>query len=379
MDGRKSTLGIVVKEIEVKMFNNIYKGKKVLVTGHTGFKGSWLTLWLNKLGAKVCGYSLEPNTEPSMFKELNLVDVCENHFGNILDIEKLSKVFEEFQPEIVFHLAAQPIVRLSYKEPVLTYQTNVIGTLNVLEEARKCKSVKAFVNITTDKCYENKEVAKGYTEDEPMGGYDMYSSSKGCVEIMSSSFRRSFLQEEGTYSMATARAGNVIGGGDWAEDRLIPDCVRYINKNQPIEIRNPIAVRPWQHVLEPLSGYLLLGQKLFEEGKKYAEGFNFGPNEDSVLKVADVAQKVVQYYEKGEVVVHKKDNLHEANLLMLNIDKAEKVLGWTPTLTAEEAVKNTVEWYKHFYEKSENMYDYTMKQINEYEENIKWNKNYATK
>lgn len=361
------------------MFNNIYKGKKVLVTGHTGFKGSWLTLWLNKLGAKVCGYSLEPNTEPSMFKELNLVDVCENHFGNILDIEKLSKVFEEFQPEIVFHLAAQPIVRLSYKEPVLTYQTNVIGTLNVLEEARKCKSVKAFVNITTDKCYENKEVAMGYTEDEPMGGYDMYSSSKGCVEIMSSSYRRSFLQEEGTYSMATARAGNVIGGGDWAEDRLIPDCVRYINKNQPIEIRNPIAVRPWQHVLEPLSGYLLLGQKLFEEGKKYAEGFNFGPNEDSVLKVADVAQKVVQYYEKGEVVVHKKDNLHEANLLMLNIDKAEKVLGWTPTLTAEEAVKNTVEWYKHFYEKSENMYDYTMKQINEYEENIKWNKNYATK
>lgn len=379
MDGRKSTLGIVVKEIEVKMFNNIYKGKKVLVTGHTGFKGSWLTLWLNKLGAKVCGYSLEPNTEPSMFKELNLVDVCENHFGNILDIEKLSKVFEEFQPEIVFHLAAQPIVRLSYKEPVLTYQTNVIGTLNVLEAARNCKSVKAFVNITTDKCYENKEVARGYTEDEPMGGYDMYSSSKGCVEIMSSSYRRSFLQEERTYSMATARAGNVIGGGDWAEDRLIPDCVRYINKNQPIEIRNPIAVRPWQHVLEPLSGYLLLGQKLFEEGKKYAEGFNFGPNEDSVLKVADVAQKVVQYYEKGEVVVHKKDNLHEANLLMLNIDKAEKVLGWTPTLTAEEAVKNTVEWYKHFYEKSENMYDYTMKQINEYEENIKWNKNYATK
>ena len=350
------------------MFNNIYKGKKVLVTGHTGFKGSWLTLWLNKLGANVCGYSLEPNTEPSMFKELNLTDFCENHFENILDTKKLKKVFEEFQPEIVFHLAAQPIVRLSYKEPVLTYQTNVIGTLNVLEAARNCKSVKAFVNITTDKCYENKEVARGYSEDEPMGGYDMYSSSKGCVEIMSSSYRRSFLQEEGTYAMATARAGNVIGGGDWAEDRLIPDCVRYINRNQPIEIRNPIAVRPWQHVLEPLSGYLLLGEKLLTEGKKYAEGFNFGPNEDSVLKVADVAQKVVENYGRGEVVVHKKDNLHEANLLMLNIDKAEKVLGWTPTLTAEEAVKNTVEWYKHFYDKSENMYDFTMKQIGEYEE-----------
>lgn len=350
------------------MFNNIYKGKKVLVTGHTGFKGSWLTLWLNKLGANVCGYSLEPNTEPSMFKELNLADFCENHLGNILDTKKLKKVFEEFQPEIVFHLAAQPIVRLSYKEPVLTYQTNVIGTLNVLEAARNCKSVKAFVNITTDKCYENKEVARGYTEDEPMGGYDMYSSSKGCVEIMSSSYRRSFLQEEGTYAMATARAGNVIGGGDWAEDRLIPDCVRYINRNQPIEIRNPIAVRPWQHVLEPLSGYLLLGEKLLTEGKKYAEGFNFGPNEDSVLKVADVAKKVVENYGRGEVVVHKRDNLHEANLLMLNVDKAKRVLGWTPTLTAEEAVKNTVEWYKHFYDKSENMYDFTMKQIGEYEE-----------
>ena len=371
------------------MFNNIYKGKKVLVTGHTGFKGSWLTLWLNKLGAKVCGYSLEPNTEPSMFKELNLVDFCENHFGNILDAEKLNKVFEEFQPEIVFHLAAQPIVRLSYKEPVLTYQTNVMGTLNVLEAARNCKlqnlngtgedisslddekrtpSVKAFVNITTDKCYENREIARGYTEDEPMGGYDMYSSSKGCVEIMSSSYRRSFLQEDGTYAMATARAGNVIGGGDWAEDRLIPDCVRNINGNKLVEIRNPIAVRPWQHVLEPLSGYLLLGEKLLTEGKKYAEGFNFGPNEDSVLKVADVAQKVVENYGKGEVVVHKRDNLHEANLLMLNVDKAKRVLGWTPTLTAEDAIKNTVEWYKYFYDKSENMYDFTMKQIGEYEE-----------
>lgn len=359
-------------EIEANMFNNIYKGKRVLVTGHTGFKGSWLTLWLNKLGAKICGYSLEPNTEPSIFKELHIENFCENHFGNILDFEKLNEVFDEFQPEIVFHLAAQPIVRLSYKEPVLTYQTNVMGTLNVLEVAKNCKSVKAFVNITTDKCYENKEVARGYTEDEPMGGYDMYSSSKGCVEIMSASYRRSFLQEDGTYAMATARAGNVIGGGDWAEDRLIPDCVRYINENKPIEIRNPIAVRPWQHVLEPLSGYLLLGQKLFEDGKKYAEGFNFGPNEDSVLKVADVAQKIVENYGRGEVVVHKKDNLHEANLLMLNIDKAERVLGWTPTLTAEEAIKNTIEWYKHFYDKTENMYEFTIKQIQKYEENIKW-------
>lgn len=349
------------------MFNNIYRGKRVFLTGHTGFKGSWLALWLTQLGAKVCGYSLEPNTKPSMFKELLIENRIEKSIiGNILDIGKLEQSMKEFQPDIVFHLAAQPLVRLSYSEPILTYQTNVIGSLNVLEAARHTPSVKAFVNITTDKCYENKEVNRGYKEDEPMGGYDMYSSSKGCVEIMSSSFRRSFLQDEGTYAMATARAGNVIGGGDWAEDRLIPDCVRYINTDEKIEIRNPIAVRPWQHVLEPLSGYLLLGQKLLEEGKKYAEGFNFGPNEDSVLKVADVAKKVCEYYGKGEVVVQKRDNLHEANLLMLNIEKAEQVLGWTPTFTADEAIKHTVEWYKHFYNQDIDMYDFTMKQIEEY-------------
>ena len=357
------------------MFNNIYKGKRVYLTGHTGFKGSWLALWLTKLGAEVCGYSLAPNTNPSMFEELKIeTKISKSVIGNLLDTESLEKSMSEFKPDIVFHLAAQPIVRLSYKEPKMTYETNVIGTLNVLEAARKCNSVQAFVNITTDKCYENKEVNRGYKEEEPMGGYDMYSSSKGCVEIMSSSFRRSFLQEDGTYAMATARAGNVIGGGDWAEDRLIPDCVRYINAGEKIEIRNPIAVRPWQHVLEPLSGYLLLGQKLLEGGKKYAEGFNFGPNEDSVLRVAEVAEKACKYYGKGEVVIHKRDNLHEANLLMLNIEKAEKVLGWTPTYTADEAIKNTVEWYKAFYSKEEDMYEFTMTQIKEYEGNIKWNK-----
>lgn len=362
------------------MFSNAYKDKKVFLTGHTGFKGSWLALWLTKLGAKVCGYSLEPNTTPSMFNELNISEKIEKSvFGNILDTQKLEKTINEFQPEIIFHLAAQPLVRLSYSEPVLTYQTNVIGTLNVLEAARKCASVKTLVNVTTDKCYENKEINRGYKEDEPMGGYDMYSSSKGCVEIMSSSFRRSFLQDEGTYAMATARAGNVIGGGDWALDRLIPDCVRFINNDKKIEIRNPIAVRPWQHVLEPLSGYLLLGQKLLEEGKKYAEGFNFGPNEESVLKVAEVAQKVVENYGKGEVIVHKRDNLHEANLLMLNIEKAENILGWTPTYTANQAIKETVDWYKAFYNNSAEMYDFTINQINKYEENIKWNKNYAIK
>lgn len=353
---------------------SIYEGKRVFLTGHTGFKGSWLALWLTKLGANVCGYSLAPNTTPSMFKELNIGDRISNSvFGDILDEELLERTMAEFKPDIVFHLAAQPLVRLSYKEPVMTYKTNVIGTLNVLEAARKVPSVKAFVNITTDKCYENKEINRGYREDEPMGGYDMYSSSKGCVEIMSSSFRRSFLQDENSMAMATVRAGNVIGGGDWALDRLIPDCIRSINSNIDIEIRNPIAVRPWELVLEPLSGYLLLGKKLLEDGKKYAEGFNFGPNEDSVLTVAEVSKRLTEFYGKGKVVVGEKSPLHEAGLLMLNIEKAEKVLGWKPTYTADEAIKATVDWYKHFYSKDLDMYEFTMKQINDYEENIKWN------
>lgn len=362
------------------MFNNVYKGKRIFLTGHTGFKGSWLALWLKELGADVCGYSLKPNTEPSMFNELKIGDkITKSVIGDILDEEKLLETMNCFQPDIVFHLAAQPLVRLSYAEPVMTYKTNVIGSLNVLEAARHCSSIKAFVNVTTDKCYENREINRGYTEDEPMGGYDMYSSSKGCVEIMSSSFRRSFLQEDGTYAMATARAGNVIGGGDWALDRLIPDCVRSINQGIDIEIRNPIAVRPWQHVLEPLSGYLLLGQRLFEEGKKYADGFNFGPNEDSVLTVAEVSQMTCDFYGKGNVVVGEKSPLHEAGLLILNIEKAKRILGWTPTLTAKQAIQNTVEWYRHFYSKDFDMYEFTMEQITKYEESIKWNKNYAIK
>lgn len=348
------------------MFNDIYKGKNVLITGHTGFKGSWLTLWLNKLGADVSGYSLEPNTSPSMFNELNIQKCCQSNIGDITDAARLNDVFKKFQPDIIFHLAAQPLVRLSYQEPVLTYNTNVMGTLNVLEAARNCKSVKAFVNVTTDKCYENKEINRGYREDEPMGGYDMYSSSKGCVEILSSSYRRSFLTEA-SYALATARAGNVIGGGDWALDRLIPDCIRSINQGINIEIRNPVAVRPWQHVLEPLSGYLLLGQKLLEDGKKYADGFNFGPNEDSVLTVANVSSKVVENYGKGKVMIGEKSSLHEAGLLMLNIEKAKNVLNWTPTLSADEAIKNTVEWYKHFYDNDEDIFDFTISQICEYE------------
>jgi len=355
------------------MFQNVYKGKRVLVTGHTGFKGGWLVLWLKELGAEVCGYSLSPNTSPSLFEAVQVSDGILSVIGDIRDRELLNKTFQNFKPEFVFHLAAQPLVRLSYAEPVLTYETNVIGTLNVLEAARQCGTVKAFVNITTDKCYENKEIARGYKEDEPMGGYDMYSSSKGCVEILSASYRRCFLQEE-NYALATARAGNVIGGGDWALDRLIPDCVRSIEAGKEIEIRNPASTRPWQHVLEPLSGYLLLGQLLYTQGKKFAEGFNLGPNPDSVLTVAEVAKQVVAAYGKGAVHVHKRDNLHEANLLMLDITKAKTVLGWVPTYTAHQAVEKTVAWYKRFYQ-GEAMRPFTLQQIHEYEEKITWKKN----
>lgn len=354
------------------MFNNIYKNKRVLITGHSGFKGSWLTLWLKSLGANILGYSLEPDTNPSMFKELKIHNDCQNVFANILDEKELNKTFEEFQPEIVFHLAAQPLVRLSYSKPKLTYETNIIGTLNVLEAARNCNSTKAFVNVTTDKCYENKEQHYYYKESDALGGHDMYSSSKGCAEILSSSYRRSFLGEENSFALATARAGNVIGGGDWAEDRLIPDCIKSINNNEKIEIRNPLAIRPWQFVLEPLSGYLLLGQKLLEQNKKYADCFNFGPSENSLLNVEEIAKKIIKYYGHGEISINKKDDLHEANLLMLNIEKSKKYLSWEPTLDTEEAIKDTVEWYKHFYLKDVDIYNFTLSQIKNFEGKIKW-------
>lgn len=259
---------------------DFYRNKRVFLTGHSGFKGSWLNLWLTSLGAEVFGYSLEPNTNPAIYDTFNLRNGI---FADILDAETLEKTMKAFKPDVVFHLAAQPLVRRSYKDPVLTYKTNVIGTLNVLEAAKKCSTVKSFVNVTTDKCYENKEQNVKYKEDDSFGGYDMYSSSKACVEIMSSSYRRSFLQENG-FALATARAGNVIGGGDWAEDRLIPDCIKSISNELPINIRSPHSVRPWQHVLEPLAGYLILGEKLYNYGNKYTEGFNFGPNEVVTVK-----------------------------------------------------------------------------------------------
>ncbi|MBR6163356.1 CDP-glucose 4,6-dehydratase [bacterium] len=348
------------------MFSDFYKNKKVFITGHTGFKGVWLSLWLKKLGAEVFGYSLEPDTEPSLFNALKMAEkIDKSTIGNILDSETLEKTMEEIKPEIVFHLAAQPLVRLSYSEPKLTYETNVIGTLNVLEAARKVKSVKSFVNVTTDKCYENKETKEPYREEDTLGGYDMYSSSKCCSEILSSSYRRSFLKDG--YFLATARAGNVIGGGDWAQDRILPDCIRSINRNEDIILRSPNAIRPWQFVLEPLSGYLLLAQKLFEEGEKYADSFNFGPNENNTLTVKEIAQKVCDLWGSGRVEVKENSELHEAGLLFLNIEKAKKVLGWSPSYSVFEALETTVGWYKHFYNRDNNLFDYTLGQIEDYE------------
>ena len=349
------------------MFNNIYKGKRVLITGHTGFKGSWLSLWLMSLGADVLGYALPPQTEPCIFNAAGLNKQMKSIYADILDTETLERAFNDFRPEFVFHLAAQPLVRRSYFEPVLTYKTNVIGTLNVLQAALKSENVKAFVNVTTDKCYENKESTIPYKEDDPMGGYDMYSSSKGCVEIMSASFRRCFLQGENTFKMATARAGNVIGGGDWAQDRLVPDCIRSLATGLKIILRNPDAIRPWQFVLEPLSGYLILGEKLAaENGRDFTQGFNFGPEKDSILTVEEIVRKLVVKWGAGEVFVRRDKRLHEAKLLLLDTDKAKKVLGWNPCYNADEAVEKTVSWYKQFYA-MDNILACTLQQIKDYE------------
>ena len=361
------------------MFNNVYKNRRVLITGHAGFKGAWLAFWLKQLGAKVYGYSLLPDTNPRMYEVLGLNNLLDGDMiADIRDAETLNKYFQSVQPEIVFHLAAQPIVRLSYSEPVETYTTNVIGTLNVLEAARKTESVRAFVNVTTDKCYENKEKKEGYKEDEPFGGYDMYSSSKGCSEILSSSYRRSFLTDGKPFALATARAGNVIGGGDWAVDRLIPDCIRAFKNGETVSIRNPFATRPWQLVLEPLAGYLRLGQMLFEHGSQYATGYNFGPEMNADVRVAAVAQMVAEFWGDGaKVSVGSGDGLHEATLLQLNIEKADRELGVKPVYDAKTAIEKTTAWYRAFYNRNVDMVQFTISQINDFvkfaqDKEIKW-------
>lgn len=350
----------------INIFKNFYKNKRVLVTGHTGFKGSWLTTWLLDLGAVVCGYSLEPSTNPSMFNILNLKDKINHNIGDIRNFEYLKKVISDFEPDIVFHLAAQPLVRLSYENPKLTYETNVIGTLNLFEALKEVKNIKTIINITTDKCYENKEWIWGYRENEAMGGYDPYSSSKGCVELLSSSYRRSFFENMGI-NLSTARAGNVIGGGDWAKDRLLPDIIKAISSNKKVIIRNPNAIRPWQHVLEPLRGYLLLAKETYANNNNVG-AWNFGPNDNDVLTVKDVLKITINNYGKGDYAIENSvNNLHEANLLKLDISKAKYFLGWNPKYNANEAIRETVLWYKNYYENKINMYEFTKKQINNFE------------
>lgn len=354
----------------MNLFNNFYKGKRVLVTGHTGFKGSWLSIWLHELGAEVIGISQEPATSRDNYVLSKIGSkITADVRGDIRNGQEMKDIFTKHQPEIVFHLAAQPLVKLSYECPVETYETNVMGTIHVLEAIRATNSVKVGVMITTDKCYENKEQIWGYRENEPMGGYDPYSSSKGATEIAISSWRRSFFnpQEYNTHgkSIASVRAGNVIGGGDWSADRIIPDCIRALEANREIGIRSPQAIRPWQHVLEPLSGYLLLAQKMWNEPTKYCEGWNFGPRTESITSVWNVAEKVILNYGKGQLKDLSCPHApHEANLLMLDISKAKFQLGWEPRMHIDQCIALTVDWYKKY--PSNDAYALCVEQINSY-------------
>jgi CDP-glucose 4,6-dehydratase len=336
------------------MFNDIYRNKNVLITGHTGFKGSWLAFWLSFLGAKVTGYALAPHTIPNHFDLLDLdINAIE---GDIRDAQRIKQVFLEQQPDVVFHLAAQAIVRRSYQEPAATMTSNVMGTVNVLEAARETGSVRAIVNVTSDKCYENKEWPWGYREIDALGGYDPYSASKGCSELITAAWRNSFFNPR-TYGsahktlLASGRAGNVIGGGDWAADRLIPDMMRAVSRGEKVTIRNPQAVRPWQHVLEPLSGYLLLGQKLLEGRKEFAEAWNFGPYEEGSVTVGGIVDQVKKIWPKLDHETGRMpDQPHEAGLLKLDCSKARSRLNWAPVWDGHASVDKTVRWYRAFYE-----------------------------
>lgn len=354
--------------MNIDVFNGAFKGKRVLVTGHTGFKGSWLSIWLHEMGAEVIGVGLDPFSEKDNYVLSGIGNKIKADLrADIRDGQKIKQIFAAYQPEVVFHLAAQPLVRLSYEIPVETYETNVMGSINIMEAARVTDSVKVVVMITTDKCYENKEQIWGYRENEPMGGYDPYSSSKGAAEIAISSWRRSFFNpadygKKHHVSIASVRAGNVVGGGDWAKDRIVPDCIRALEANMPIEIRSPKAIRPWQHVLEPLSGYLLLASKMLQDPIKYCEGWNFGPRAESITPVWDVATMLTKYYGKGELKdVSDPNALHEAKLLMLDISKAKFQLGWEPRTDINRCCELTADWYKRY--QTEDVYGLCVEQI----------------
>ena len=362
------------------LFGGIYKGKRVLVTGHTGFKGSWLVYWLDKMGADVIGYSLEAPTSPSHIGLLNIN--ITSIIADIRDQDKLEQTFATYKPDIVFHLAAQALVRPSYNNPIETYEINVMGTLKVLEACRK-SNVKAIVNITSDKAYENKEWVWGYRENDPMGGYDPYSSSKGAADILATSYRNSYFNVEDykkTHQtlLATCRAGNVIGGGDWAKDRLMSDIMLSVSNNKKVSIRNPHATRPWQHALEPLSGYLMIGQKLLEEKKEFAEAWNFGPSDEGSITVEEVVHNVKKHWDAIDYEIEQNINQpHEANLLKLDCSKAHTLLQWKDVWESDMTFEKTVKWYKAFYEEEKTIL--TQDDLESYvndakNKNIEWSK-----
>ncbi len=354
------------------MKKTFWKNKKVLITGHSGFKGSWLSLWLQSLGADVVGYALAPPTTPSLFEIARVADGMTSVIGDIRDLEHLQTVVVKHRPEIVFHLAAQPLVSRSYKHPVETYTTNVIGTVNILETVRQSTSVRAIVCITSDKCYENKEWHWGYRENEPMGGYDPYSSSKGCSELVISAYRRSYFSteayEQHKVALASARAGNVIGGGDWAKDRLVPDILRTIMADRPVIIRSPSAIRPWQHVLESLNGYMRLAEQLWERGPEFAQGWNFGPNDEDARPVSWIVDRLTSLWgENARWELDSAQHPHEATCLKLDCSKAKSLLGWSLKLCLSTTLEWIVEWYRG-YRQDQNMRHLTEAQIARYED-----------
>lgn len=323
-----------------------WQGKRVFLTGHTGFKGSWLSLWLQSMGAELHGYALTPPTNPALFDEANVAQGMSSVIGDVRNYASLFEALKQSRAEIVIHMAAQPLVRLSYDHPVETYSTNVMGTVHLMEAIRQVATVRSVVNVTTDKCYENKEWVWGYREDEPMGGYDPYSNSKGCSELVTSAYRRSFFQKTDT-SLASARAGNVIGGGDWAMDRLVPDILRSFERKEPVVIRNPYATRPWQHVLEPLSGYLTLAQQLFEDGQSFAEGWNFGPKEEDAKSVQWIVEELVHGWGAGASwQLDCGEHPHEANHLKLDISKVKSRLNWQPRWSLAKALREIIAWHQ---------------------------------
>jgi CDP-glucose 4,6-dehydratase len=344
--------------------SDFWKNKKIFLTGNTGFKGSWTSMFLNYLGAKVYGFSLAPNTKPSLFNILNLNEVVQYQEGNINDYDLLNKNMVEVNPDIVIHMAAQPLVRASYIDPLETFRTNVIGTSNVLQSARFCESVKVILNVTTDKCYENKEDGKAFMESDTLGGHDPYSSSKACSELVTDSFRKSYFNNIGV-GVATARAGNVIGGGDWSEDRLIPDVIRQVYENENLSIRNPKATRPWQHVFEPILGYLILIEKLYESNLEYSTSFNFGPEESNVLTVKQILDLAKEKNNLINYDIDVNEHAHEAELLMLDINKAKKHLSWRPKMSIDDTILATLSWYENYYQSNE-IYEYSEQAVKKF-------------